>query len=100
MKKDLEKLVSERSEYDAENQSFIDSLRFEDKEISQINDMKQSSGWKLLDKKIREELQARISELIKDDLKIQTLLALLNVADTKTRNRILEGEIEKLLPEA
>ena len=62
--------------------------------------MKQTEGWQLLEKKIREELQARIHKLVKDDVNIQTLLALLQVTDTKTRITTLEGEIEKMLPDS
>lgn len=97
--KDLNKIIAEKQEYDKESQDFLESLVFEDKEISQINEMKSTSGWKLLDKKIREDLHYRITELVKDDLKIQTLLALLKVADTKSRAKILDNEIDRILPE-
>ena len=97
--KELNDLQSKRDEYDKESQMFIDSLTFIDNEISEINEMKRTSGWKLMDKKIRQELQQRITDLIKDDLKIQTLLALLRVADTKSLNKTLADEVAKLLPE-
>ena len=69
-------------------------------EIGAFETMKQTEGWQLLEKKIREELQARIHKLVKDDVNIQTLLALLQVTDTKTRITTLEGEIEKMLPDS
>ena len=99
MKKDLNKLLIEKESYDKESQVFIDSLKFADQEISSINTMKASEGWKLIDKKIREELQQRILDLVKNDLKITTLLALLTVADTKSLEKALDEEISKLIPE-
>jgi len=99
MKKGLDQLVEEQKEYDPQSQEIIKSLAFADKEISEIDAMKRTSGWKILDKRIRDELKERIETLVKDDLKIQTLLALLKVADTKTLNKILESEIAKFLPD-
>lgn len=98
-KKSLDKVIQESSQYDAESQSFLASLVKTRNEIDSINGMKRTEGWKVLDKKIREELQNRISDLIKDDLKIQTLIALLTVADTKSQSKILEQEIDKIIPE-
>jgi hypothetical protein len=69
-----------------------------EREIGSIEEMKRTSGWKILNKKIREELVERISELVKDDLKVQTLLALLNVADTKKLSSMLDAAIEEILP--
>ena len=99
MKKSLDTLMAKKSEYDKESQSFIESLNFVDKEIGQINEMKSTGGWKILNKKIREELQQRINDLIKDDLKVQTLISLLKVADTKSVSKILNENIESILPE-
>lgn len=98
-KKSLDKVIQQSHEYDADSQSFLASLVATRNEIDSINSMKRSEGWKILDKKIREELQQRIGDLIKDDLKIQTLIALLTVTDTKKQSRILEQEIDKILPE-
>jgi hypothetical protein len=98
MSKDFEKIVAEKDTYDAESRTFIESLQFIDKEISQLNTMKSTEGWKLLEKKLREELQLRIHELVKNDSKIQVLLSLLTVADTKSQSNALQEEIAKLLP--
>ncbi len=94
----LDKLIAEKETYNKESQSFIESLAFVDQEIGSINTMKQTEGWKILDRKIRDELQTRILLLVKDDLNIQTLLALLKVADTKSQSLTLEDEIAKILP--
>ena len=98
-KKGLGKLIEDKDGFDKESQAIISSFVFRSEEIGMIGSMKSSEGWKILDKKIREELQSRIEELVKDDLKIQTLLALLKVADIKSMSRILEEEIERVIPE-
>lgn len=97
--KEFEDLLKDKETFDPESQALLSSLSFEREEISTLNSMKQTAGWKLLDKKIREELRERITELIATDLKVQTLLSLLNVADTKKRGDILKAEIDKILPE-
>jgi len=53
MKKDLSTLESEMHTYDKESQNFIKSLTFVDKEISSLNSMKATDGWKILENKIR-----------------------------------------------
>lgn len=95
----LDKLIGKKNEYNEESQSIIDSLASVRAEIGALETMKQTEGWKLLEKKIRDELQNRIHLLVKNDTNIQTLLALLQVTDTKTRITTLENEIEKMLPE-
>ena len=99
MKKGLDTLLANKAEYNPESQAFIESLSLVDKEIGIINEMKMTQGWKLLNKKIRDELHSRILEMVKDDLKIQTLIALLNVADTTSMSKTLQEEIDKALPE-
>ena len=98
-KKDLSDLQLDKMNYDNDSRTLIDNLTFEKEEIGLINNMRQTEGWKILEKKIREELQERILSMVKDDLKIQTLLALLEATATKKRTKILENEILKLLPE-
>lgn len=99
MKKSLDTLLSEKETYDKESQDFITSLSFVAQEIDLINSMKRTEGWKLMDKKIRDELNQRIHQLVKDDLKIQTLLALLTVADTKSMSKALDEAIVNAMPE-
>ena len=99
MSNKLEKLVETSMDYDKESQDFIKSLKLIDQEISDIDSMKRTSGWKILDKKIRDELQNRIKEMVKDDPKIMTLIALLSVASTKSMSKELDEEVERLLPE-
>lgn len=99
MAKELNKYLANEKEYSKELIDVVKSFSFAKKEIGEIGQMKQSSGWKILDKKIREELHTRIEELVKPDLKVMTLLALLKVADTKSLNKILDEEIERSLPE-
>ena len=97
--KSLDQLEAEKPEYDKESQAIIDSLRVVGTEIAEIDAMKRTAGWKILNKKIREELMTRINELVKDDLKVQTLLALLQVADTKSLSKQLDSVIAEILPD-
>lgn len=97
--KDLETLSQDYDQYDDDSQRVVDSLRFIDKEISEIDSMKRTQGWKIIEKKTREELMARITKLTENDPEVKILLALLNVADTKTQRKLLEEETKKLLPE-
>lgn len=99
MRKDLDTLEAQRDEYDLESRTFIDSLRFVDKEISDINSMKRTAGWKVIEKKARQELQQRITVLVEKDSEVRVLLALLHVADTKSQAQQLDEEILKILPE-
>ena len=98
--KNLETLAADKESYDKESQVFIDSLRFVEQEIGEINSMKATQGWKILERKTREELAQRINELVKDDPKVSVLLALLTVADTKSQSKALEEEIAKILPQS
>ncbi len=93
-----EKMFEEIDSYDEDSRAFLLSIAATKKEISILNQMKATEGWKLMEKKIREELQLRILEKVKDDLKIQTLLALLSVADTNSMSKTLQAEIDKTLP--
>ena len=97
--KDLETLSQDYEQYDDDSQRVVASLRFIDKEISEIDSMKRTQGWKIIEKKTREELMARITKLTENDPEVKILLALLNVADTKTQRKLLEEETKKLLPE-
>ena len=97
--KGLDYLEAHQDEYDEASKDIMRSLRVSEKEIGEINAMKGTAGWRILNKKIREELTARISELVKDDLKVQTLLALLNVADTKALGKLLNDAIAEILPD-
>jgi len=99
MKKDIENLIARKDEYDKESQELLSNIVFERSEINEIDAMKRTQGWKILDKKIREELQERILLLVKDDQKVQTLISLLEVSATKKRTKVLENEIEKICPE-
>ena len=99
MKKNIDTLIAEQDSYDKDSQALIASLSFAKQEIGDINSMKQTAGWKLINNKIREELQIRIKNLIKDDLNVQTLLALLYVCDVKSLSKQLDEEINKLIPD-
>lgn len=99
-KKGLNDLLREKNSYDKDSQAFIVSLSKEKDYLDKLDSMKRTEGWKILDMKIKEELQDRIRVLVKDDVKIQTLLALITLTDTKKQSQVLEGEIERLFPES
>src|ERR1035437_2919967 len=96
--KNLSNLIDQKESFNPQSRAFIDSLVMSEKHIGDINNMKRTPGWKFIEGKIKEELHLRINELVKDDLKIQTLLALLQVADTKSLTQILDEEIENIIP--
>lgn len=95
--KDLNKLILDKDNYDEDSQQFIDSLNFSEKEIDELNSMKQTTGWKLIETKIRQDLHSRILKLVDGDAEVTTLLALLYATDTKQLSKKLEQEISNLL---
>ena len=97
--KELEDLMAQKNDFDNESQAFLDSLAMTREEIDKFNSMKRTEGWKLLDKKIREELQERIAALVKDDSVVNILLAILTVTAVKKRSKELEETIKSILPE-
>ena len=99
MAKKLDDYLANEKEYAKELIDTVKSFSFAKQEIGKIGQMKQTEGWKVLDKKIREELHERIEQLVKDDLKVMTLIALLKIADVKSISKLLDEEIERSLPE-
>ena len=99
MKKNLDTLLSEKDGFDKESQAILNNLNFRRAEISKLSALKNNEGWQIMDKKIRDEVKIRITEMVKDDPKIQTLLALLASVDIKNMNEILQSEIDGILPE-
>ena len=98
-KKTLENLIVDKDQFDKPSQDIINSFVFRREELGQLDSMKNTEGWKIMDKKIREELQTRILTLVKDDQIIKTLLALLKTVDTKSMRQQLQEEIKQILPE-
>jgi hypothetical protein len=94
----LSKLIEEQDTYDRDSKEIISSFSFRSAEIEKIATMKSNPGWKVMEKKIREQVQIRILELVKDDPTVQTLLSLLVTADVKNLRKQLEEEIANLLP--
>lgn len=99
MSKNFEDVLANELEYDEESQQLLRSLKFAGQELVELKSMKRTEGWKILDKKIREELHARIAALVEKDPQVLVLLAFLKVADTKSLEKILDQEIEKILPD-
>jgi hypothetical protein len=95
----LRDIKADINQYDAQTQDYIASLSFVENEIESINSMKRTEGWKIIDAKIRTELKTRINLLIQGDIRIQTLIELLAVADTKQASKELAAAIDAALPE-
>ncbi len=97
----LTDLFSRKHQYDEDTQAIIESWRRNEIEIEALETMRQSTGWKLLEKKIREELKIRIREVLneKKDGHIETLLQILAKVDTKNIKEILKEEVEKFIEE-
>jgi hypothetical protein len=98
-KSKLDILEGEIGEYDEESQSIIRSLRFQDQELVSLKSLKNNEGWKIVESRVRDELQSRIIEIVEEDPKVVVLLSLLRMADTRTMQKTLEDELQKVLPD-
>lgn len=96
-KKSLQQALAEKYTYSEDAQVLLESVAFEMEQLSIIDAMKHTEGWKILERKIKQELHSRIFELVKDDPRIKVLIDLITVADTKSAKQNLENEIESLL---
>ena len=67
-------------------------------ELEMFAQMKGTAGWKILDKKFREELRSRVLETISKDERAQAILDILNTVETKTKMKLLEEELNNTLP--
>lgn len=99
MRNKLDNLIGQERNLSPELNSVIKDLSFRREEMTEIAEMKRTSGWKIMDSKIRETLHQRITDLTKDDASIQSLLTLLVAGNTKSMSQQLESEIDKYLPE-
>ncbi|MCL4405221.1 hypothetical protein M1295_01435 [Patescibacteria group bacterium] len=103
-------LFGKRHQYDEPTQAIIESWHKTSLEIDALNAMKLTDGWKLLERKMREELKIRIREMLTSEMderqrqkvkgNIETLLQVLGVVDTRNNQAILEEEVEKFIGEA
>ncbi len=98
MSKKLQELKAKKHEYGPQDQSVIDALSLEATQLEAISAMKSTLGWKILGNKIREEVSKEILEAIKENKRIQILLGILTTVETKNATKILEEEIDKLVP--
>lgn len=95
----ITKLLSSKKEYPVDEQKILEGFARAAGNLQKIDEMKNTEGWQLLEGKVREEIRARITEKIKDDQYIQSLLNLLLLSDSKSQWRELDEEISRLLPE-
>ena len=99
MAKDLKHYIDNPKEYSPDVISYVKNFGLQKKEIEELSQLKNNEGWKNLEVKIKEELQIRIRELVKDDLRVQTLIDVLAVTDIKNKTKMLDTAIEESLPE-
>lgn len=99
MWKKLQELIARKWELAEPEKFALESMVTEAKTLEAFQGMKDTEGWKVLDTKIREELQNAILEKIKDDPKIITLLNILTTVETRKAGEVLEESIRSILPE-
>lgn len=95
----IEDLEATTEEYNDQSKEIIKSLSFAKKELSEIDSMKRTEGWQILEKRIREDLHKRILKMVENDAEVVTLLALLHATNTKNLSQKLDEEITSLLPQ-
>ena len=98
MSKKLNELIINKEQYQPQDKAVIESLQLEAKTLEVISQMKETEGWKVLGKKLREELHNEIAVAVKDNTKISILLQILSTVETKNATKLLDDEIEKLIP--
>jgi hypothetical protein len=94
----LYELFQNRFSYADQDRDAIESLHMESATLESFNSMKNTEGWKILDEKIRNELRTEIFNIVKDNLKVKIYLDLLTTVETKESSRILEEEIDRIIP--
>lgn len=99
MFKKLQTLLSRLGLYPEQEQQLIKGFAAEAGVLEAFDGMKQTEGWKILRTKIREELQQEILASVKENQKVQTLLNILGTVETKEAAKLLDEEIERVLPD-
>lgn len=90
----LSKLWEQRDQFDDDSKIIIDNMRFEERLIGEIREMKKGEGWKVLETEIKRQLHMAISRRIKDDKTIQSLMEILHVTDEEKRQEQLDKLID------
>lgn len=91
--------MSAKDEYQKDDQNILESFARSFENLRTIEEMKRTEGWQLMESKVREEIRNRITEKVKDDQYVQSLLNLLLLSDSKKQFAELENEVNRLLPE-
>jgi uncharacterized protein YajQ (UPF0234 family) len=97
MFKKFQDLWNKREDLPEESKAQIESLHLESIAIENLEEMKKTLGWKMLQQKIEESLMDRIKEKIKDDEKIRVLLEILSTVETKNATKNLEEIIKQVI---
>lgn len=94
----LKEMWLNRANYSEQDQQVFSSLLNEASMLEAFESMKATDGWKVLQTKMREELQKLILETTKSNPKIQTLLDILSTVETKQASTLLAEEIDRVIP--
>lgn len=94
----MRSLIGEKTVYDDDSQQILSEFPRSAKNLQAIDAMKRTEGWQMLEKILREKVHSLIMDKVKDDTKIQSLLDLMNLTDTKTQWQQLDEEVTRLLP--
>ena len=91
-------LFQKRHELPDQDKQVIESLHLEYKALADVEEMKNTSGWKILGTKLRQEVANEIAKQIKGNTKIELILGILSTVETKKATQLLEEEIDKIIP--
>ena len=95
----IQQFLSRKNEYDDTSKAIIESWASTAKELEILDEMHKTDGWKMLETKMRKDLHDHITEKLKDDERVQTLISLIRISDTKSSRARLEEEIDSFLGE-
>lgn len=98
MNKRLSELNAHSQDLDEGIKQTLFSLVLEAKSIESLKEMKETTGWKILHQKLREELHKRILEKVKDDEIIRILLQILSTVETEQQEKMLDEAIDQVIP--
>lgn len=93
----FQELFNKRYELGDSDKQVLESLQTERLTLESIEDLKKNAGWKIIEAKMKEELRKSIHEKVKDDVRINTLLEILNTVETKDSVKVLEEAIESII---
>ena len=95
----IQEFLRRKDEYDDASKDVIESWVYRAKDLESLDEMKKTEGWKMLEIKLRKDLHEHITDKLKDDERVSTLISLIRISDTKSSRARLEEEIDSFLGE-